>query len=280
MIASAPVGVATSSSVASRTRLARSALRSYQLSEFAALQYRTMTGHCYSVRDAARALQGIQMVGQREEIRNAVLVENVLRQDDVGAEEDIADDVAELARRMTVERDGFDDEAGDRVRSDLHEMVHGTGIGEEKIPSQSVEWVRSPEEHRRLQQRIAQERFVERRGVNSGIRPLHDGGVAAEVISVGMCGQDKADLTAELLTHRLQGFLGARVVEPGVDQDELAILDGQDTYVDAAWQDPHPVCQLLQIPQSFALFHLTNSARCRNYTGRGEGHRWSRRQSR
>jgi hypothetical protein len=38
------------------------------------------------------------VVGQRKEIWDAVFVEDTLRQYDVGAKEDIADDVAELPR--------------------------------------------------------------------------------------------------------------------------------------------------------------------------------------
>src|SRR3954468_13031304 len=61
----------------------------HELSEFAGLQNRAVSSHRNPVRDAARSLQGVQVVGQGEEIGNTVFVEDVLRQDDVGAEKDV-----------------------------------------------------------------------------------------------------------------------------------------------------------------------------------------------
>ena len=65
--------------------------------------------------------------------------------------------------------------------------------------------------------RIAQERLVEGRRVDGGPGSLHDSGVATEVVGVGVRRQNDPDFATELLAHGLEGLLGARLVEPGVD---------------------------------------------------------------
>lgn len=71
-------------------------------------EHRTVTGDRQAMRRGARAFERGQVVGEREEIGNAVLVEDAFREDDVGTEEDVAYDVPELSRGMARERNGFD----------------------------------------------------------------------------------------------------------------------------------------------------------------------------
>ena len=149
-----------------------------------------MTGNRHPVRSATGALERGQMLGQREEIWDAVLVEHRRRQHDVGAEEDIAGEIAELSRRMTEECDGLDANPGDLVRAWLDDRIDRAGIGEQEIPSQRVERIGAAEEGGRLQQGVAEERLVEFWRVDDGAGSLHDRGVAAEVVGVGVRGEN------------------------------------------------------------------------------------------
>src|SRR5215203_2241193 len=63
-----------------------------ELTKLPVFEKRTMTGHCHSMGNGAGAFQCREVVGQREEIRDAVFVKDVLRQHDVSAKEDVADD--------------------------------------------------------------------------------------------------------------------------------------------------------------------------------------------
>src|SRR5215211_9088968 len=114
------------------------------------------------------------MVGQREEIGNAVFVEHVHRQDDVGAEEDIACKVPELSRRMAVEGDDLDADAGDLMCTGLDQNIDRARIGEQEVPTQRIEWISTAEERGRLQQGVAQKRLVEFRSMNDGAGSLDD----------------------------------------------------------------------------------------------------------
>jgi hypothetical protein len=74
--------------------------------------------------------------------------------------------------------------------------------------------------------------------VDGGARSFHHRRIAAEVISMGVGGEDSRDFSAKLLTHDLERFFRARFIEPGVDEDDLAIVAGKDPDVDASGDDP------------------------------------------
>src|SRR5829696_8408 len=189
------------------------------------------------------------MLGQREEIWDAVLVEHGGRQHDIGAEEDIAGEVAELSRRMAVKRNRLESNPCYLVVTWLDNRIDRAGFGEQEVPAQGVERIGTAEEGDRLQQGVAEERLVDYRCVDDGAGPLDDRGVATEVVRVGMRGEHRHDLAVQLLADGLQRLLGARLVEPGVDEHDLPLVIGEHTDVDSTGQDPDAIGQWYQHSQ-------------------------------
>src|SRR5215203_352220 len=183
-----------------------------------------MTGNGYSVRCAAGPLQRGKMVGQRKEIRDAVFVQDALRQDDVRAEEDVTGKVAELSRRVAEEWDGLEANPGDLVGAGCDDRIDRARISKQKIPSQRIKRIGASEKRCWLQQGVAEERLVEPWSMNDRAGPLHDRRVTAEMIGVGVRGKHCHDVAAELLAHNFDRLLGTRLVEPSVHEHDLPVV--------------------------------------------------------
>ena len=198
-----------------------------------------MTGNRDPMGSAAGALQRGQMLGQREEIRNAVFVEDGLRQHHVSAEEDVAGEVAELSRRMAEERDGLETNPGDLVRARLDDRVDRA---RHRRAGSSPAACRADRRRRRATP-------VAARGSGGTPRRTFGAWTTAPVRftivalppkwSAWACVVSTADdVAAELFAHDLDRLLGARLVEPGVDEHDLPIVVGKYPDVDAAGHEP------------------------------------------
>jgi hypothetical protein len=151
---------------------------------------------------------------------------------------------------MAVEGDGLETNPGDLERTRLDDGVDRARIGEQEVPSQRVERIGAAEEGSWLQQGVAEERLVEFRCVDDCFGPLHDRRVAPEVVGVGMGGEHSDNVAAELFADDLERPLGARLVQPGVDEHDLPIVVGKYTDVDAAGQNPGVIGERYQNSQS------------------------------
>jgi aspartate carbamoyltransferase catalytic subunit len=168
---------------------------------------------------------------------------------------------------VTEKWNSLDPNSSDVVGAGLDQDIDRAGISEEKIPSQRFKRISATEEQRRLQQRVAEERLVERWGMHHGAGPLHHRCVAAEVIGVSVRREHRHDLASKLLANDLQCLFGARVIEPGIDQHDLAGVVGKDSNVDATRNDPGAIVKRYQDSQSCSLDAGRGSVTGGHYTG-------------
>jgi hypothetical protein len=135
------------------------------------------------------------------------------------------------------------------VRAGLDDRIDRARIGEQEVPSQCFNRIGAAEEGGQLQQGVAEERLVKFRCVDNGAGSLHDRRIAAEVVCVRVRGEHPHNVAANFFADDLERPLGARLVQPGVDEHDLATVIGEHTDVHAAWQDPGAIAKRYQDSQ-------------------------------
>jgi hypothetical protein len=135
------------------------------------------------------------------------------------------------------------------VRAGLDDRIDRARIGEQEVPSQCFNRIGAAEEGGQLQQGVAEERLVKFRCVDNGAGSLHDRRIAAEVVCVRVRGEHPHNVAANFFADDLERPLGARCVEPGVDEHDLPVVVAEHPNVHRAGQDPDPIGKRYQDSQ-------------------------------
>src|SRR5215218_5191513 len=132
-----------------------------------------------------------QMVPDRIEIWNAVLVQHGLRERDISAEEHPVDLESKLIWRMSGQRDHLDWNPFDLEANFRNYRVNWTRFGQQKSPTEHCRRIRSGVKQRRLQNRIANDRLIDCRGEHLCACSFYDGRIRPEVIRMCMRRDDR-----------------------------------------------------------------------------------------
>jgi len=190
------------------------------------------------IRQPSQCFQRVVHIGAEDHL---VLLQRLLREGRIGAEEHLSHGYAYLVGRVARQRDDLHLERPDRERAGLHHVVHPTGLGEGELVAQGPNGGCSAVEEDRFHDGMLHHRRLQ--GGSVGRHPqatLQEVG-AAEVVGVGVGEEDRLQGDVHSLDDP-QRSPGGVFVQPGVDQQSLAVLHDQ-AHVDPALQVVDAGCQ-------------------------------------
>ncbi len=135
---------------------------------------------------------------------------------------------------MTCETDRLDGQTSYVQRPGIVDNVHRTGIGEQEVGAEGIERVGAAIEQRRLQDGVAEHCLFDSWCVDSCAGPFDQERVSTEVIGVTVGGDDGNDFRAEFFAGGLECLASGSVVQPGIDQDDVGVVEADHADVDSS----------------------------------------------
>src|SRR5215211_342944 len=171
------------------------------------------------------------MIRERIQVRNSILVQRSLWEHDVCTKEHTIDEDAALTWGVAAEANHLYVDSVDHHGPNGKRSIHRTRFGQEKPPSQTIERIGTAIEKRRLQQWIAQHGILHRRSEDTSASTLHSERISAEMVGMPMSRHDSGHVSVELSRDGAQCLPHRSVVQTGVDEDDVAIIDSNDSDV-------------------------------------------------